>query len=87
MGFGECYYRYVKKTRLLIISHPYQLGYVVDDDQIGPGVPKAKVGLIINPTELTDPAHKKGNITGNITGNIQVPGCEDTVDADMVACR
>lgn len=39
----------------------YQLGYVVDDDQVGPGVPEAEVGLIINPTELTDAAERAGN--------------------------
>ena len=52
----------------------YQLGYVVDDDQVGPGVPEAEVGLIINPTELTDPAERAGNITLQ-----PAPGSQDSV--------
>lgn len=33
----------------------YQLRYVVDDDQVGPGVSEAEVGFVINAAELTDP--------------------------------
>lgn len=36
----------------------YQLGHVVDDDQVGPGVSEAEVGLVVNATELTDPAEE-----------------------------
>lgn len=44
----------------------YQLWYVVDDDQVGPGVSEAEVGFIVNPTELTDPADRAGNNQQNI---------------------
>lgn len=36
----------------------YQLGYVVDDNQVGPGISEAEVSFIINSTELTYPTHK-----------------------------
>lgn len=35
----------------------YQLRYVVDNNQVGPGVSEAEVSFIINSTELTNSAH------------------------------
>lgn len=46
----------------------YQLGYVVDDNQVGPGVPKAEVSFVINSTELAYPAHREGKNTGSKLG-------------------
>lgn len=37
----------------------YQLGYVVDDNQVGPGISEAEVCFIINSTQLANSAHKK----------------------------
>lgn len=38
------------------VESSHQLRDVVDDDQVGPGVPEAEVGFIINSTELADAA-------------------------------
>lgn len=35
----------------------YQLGYVVDNNQVGPGIFEAEVRFIINSTELANSAH------------------------------
>lgn len=44
----------------------YQLGYVVDNNQVGPGISEAEVSFIINSTELANPAHKKHTIQEQI---------------------
>lgn len=47
-------------------SFLYQLGYVVDNNQVGPGISEAEVSFIVNSTELTNSARKKTHNTGTI---------------------
>lgn len=54
--FGENYATSVLTSAVSPGRSLYQLRYVVDDDQVGPGVPETEVGLVVNPTQLTDPA-------------------------------